>query len=90
MVQIKLLKEMNRHYTKEQYLELAKKIKIEIPDVAFSTDIIVGFPGETEEDFDETIRLIKEVRFDSAFTYLYSRRNDTPADEMENQISDES
>ena len=85
----RILKEMNRHYTKEQYLELAKTIRSEIPDVTFSTDIIVGFPGETEEDVNETIELIKEVRFDAAFTYLYSRRNYTPADKMENQISDE-
>ena len=85
----RLLKEMNRHYTREQYLELAKVIRSEIPDVTFSTDIIVGFPGETEEDVNDTIELIKEVRFDAAFTYLYSRRNHTPADKMENQISDE-
>jgi len=85
----RLLKEMNRHYTKKQYLELAKEIRNEIPDVTFSTDIIVGFPGETDEDFNETLELIKEVRFDAAFTYLYSRRNHTPADKMENQISDE-
>ena len=57
--------------------------------MTFSTDIIVGFPGETEEDVNDTIELIKEVRFDAAFTYLYSRRNHTPADKMENQISDE-
>jgi tRNA-2-methylthio-N6-dimethylallyladenosine synthase len=85
----RLLKEMNRHYTREQYLELAKTIRREIPDVTFSTDIIVGFPGETEEDVNDTIELIKEVRFDAAFTYLYSRRNHTPADKMENQISEE-
>lgn len=85
----RILKEMNRHYTKKQYLELAKEIRKEIPDVTFSTDIIVGFPGETDEDFNETLELIKEVKFDAAFTYLYSRRNHTPADRMENQISDE-
>ncbi|AWK52002.1 tRNA (N6-isopentenyl adenosine(37)-C2)-methylthiotransferase MiaB [Clostridium beijerinckii] len=85
----RLLKEMNRHYTKEEYIALAKTIRSEIPDVTFSTDIIVGFPGETEEDVNETIELIKEVRFDAAFTYLYSRRNYTPADKMENQISEE-
>lgn len=85
----RILKEMNRHYTKEQYITLAKKIRAEIPDVTFSTDIIVGFPGETEEDFNETLELAKEVRYDAAFTFIYSRRNHTPADKMENQIPDE-
>lgn len=85
----RILKEMNRHYTKEQYVTLAKKIRAEIPDVTFSTDIIVGFPGETEEDFSETLELAKEVRYDAAFTFIYSRRNHTPADKMENQIPDE-
>lgn len=85
----RILKEMNRHYTKEQYTELAKKIREEIPDVTFSTDIIVGFPGETEEDFNETLELAKEVQYDAAFTFIYSRRNHTPADKMENQVSDD-
>ncbi|SFC17178.1 tRNA (N6-isopentenyl adenosine(37)-C2)-methylthiotransferase MiaB [Clostridium uliginosum] len=85
----RILKEMNRHYNKEQYLELAKKIREEIPEVTFSTDIIVGFPGETEEDFNETLELVKEVQYDAAFTYLYSRRNHTPADKMTNQIPEE-
>ena len=85
----RILKEMNRHYTKEQYIELAKTIRREIPDVTFSTDLIVGFPGETEEDFNETLELVKEVRYDAAFTYIYSRRNYTPADKMENQIPEE-
>lgn len=85
----RILKEMNRHYTKEQYIELAKKIRQEIPDVTFSTDIIVGFPGETEEDFNETLELAKEIQYDAAFTFIYSRRNHTPADKMENQISDD-
>ncbi|OCA99758.1 tRNA (N6-isopentenyl adenosine(37)-C2)-methylthiotransferase MiaB [Clostridium beijerinckii] len=85
----RILKEMNRHYTKEQYITLAKKIRAEIPNVTFSTDIIVGFPGETEEDFNETLELAKEVRYDAAFTFIYSRRNHTPADKMENQIPDE-
>ena len=84
-----ILKVMNRHYTKEYYLDLAKKIREEIPDVTFTTDIIVGFPGETEEDFLETIDLVKKVQYDSAFTFIYSRRNHTPADRMENQISDD-
>ncbi len=85
----RILKEMNRHYTKEQYVELAKKIREEIPDVTFSTDIIVGFPGETEEDFNETLELAREVQYDAAFTFIYSRRNHTPADKMENQVSDD-
>jgi tRNA-2-methylthio-N6-dimethylallyladenosine synthase len=85
----RILKEMNRHYTKEQYIELAKKIRQEIPDVTFSTDIIVGFPGETEEDFNETLELAKEIQYDAAFTFIYSRRNHTPADKMENQIPDD-
>lgn len=85
----RILKVMNRHYTKEQYLKLAKEIRKEIPDVTFSTDIIVGFPGETEEDFNETLELVKEVQYDAAFTFIYSRRNHTPADKMENQIPDD-
>lgn len=85
----RILKEMNRHYTREQYIELAKTIRREIPDVTFSTDLIVGFPGETEEDFNETLELVKEIRYDAAFTYIYSRRNYTPADKMDNQISEE-
>ncbi|MCR6515774.1 MAG: tRNA (N6-isopentenyl adenosine(37)-C2)-methylthiotransferase MiaB [Clostridium sp.] len=85
----KVLKEMNRHYDREQYLDIIKKIKSEIPDVAISTDIIVGFPGETDEDFNETLSLVKEVGYDSAFTFIYSRRNHTPADKMENQIPDD-
>ena len=85
----RILKVMNRHYTREQYLDLVKKIKKEIPNVGFSTDIIVGFPGETDEDFEETLSLIKEVEYDSAYTFIYSRRKYTPADEMEDQIPDE-
>lgn len=84
-----ILKAMNRHYTKEQYIELAKKIRAEIPEVSITTDIIVGFPGETDEDFEDTLELVKEVEYDSAFTFIYSRRNHTPADKMENQISEE-
>ena len=85
----RVLKEMNRHYTREQYLELAKKIREEIPGVTFSTDLIVGFPGETEEDFNDTLELDKEVKYDAAFTFIYSRRNHTPADKMTNQIPDD-
>ena len=84
-----ILKKMNRHYTKEQYLELVAKIKNEIPGVALTTDIIVGFPGETEEDFEDTLSLVREAEYDSAFTYIYSRRKYTPADEMEDQIDDD-
>ena len=84
-----ILKKMNRHYTKEYYLDLIKKIKEEIPGVTLTTDIIVGFPGETEEDFQETLELVKEVGYSSAFTFIYSRRNNTPADMMLNQISEE-
>ncbi|GAA0780519.1 tRNA (N6-isopentenyl adenosine(37)-C2)-methylthiotransferase MiaB [Hathewaya limosa] len=83
-----ILKKMNRHYTKEQYLELVKKIKERIPSASLTTDIIVGFPGETEDDFNDTLELIKEVRYDSAFTFLYSKRKGTPAYEYEEQITE--
>ncbi|MDK0889382.1 tRNA (N6-isopentenyl adenosine(37)-C2)-methylthiotransferase MiaB [Clostridium perfringens] len=85
----RILKEMNRHYDREYYLGLVKKIKSEIPDVTLTTDIIIGFPGETEEDFLDTLSLCEEVGYDSAFTFIYSRRNHTPADKMENQIPDD-
>ena len=85
----RVLKVMNRHYTRDYYLDLARKIRKEIPDVTFSTDLIVGFPGETEEDFQDTLDLVNEVKYDAAFTFIYSRRNNTPADKMENQIPDD-
>ena len=85
----RILKEMNRHYDRERYMYLINKIKKEIPDVAITTDIIVGFPGETEEDFEDTLSLVNEVGYDSAFTFIYSRRNHTPADRMENQVPDD-
>ena len=84
----RILKKMNRNYTKESYLELIKLIKKEIPDVSLTTDIIVGFPGETEEDFLDTLDLVNQVEYDSAFTFIYSRRNNTPADMMLNQVPD--
>ncbi len=85
----RILKEMNRRYTKEQYLALAEKIRREIPDIALTTDIIVGFPGETPEDVDETIDVIKKVKYDNAFTFIYSKRTGTPAAAMENQVPEE-
>lgn len=84
-----ILRRMNRRYTKEHYLNLVEKLKKEIPDVAITTDIIVGFPGETEEDFQKTIDIVKKVQYDSAFTFLYSVREGTKAAEMENQVPDE-
>ena len=84
-----VLKEMNRKYTKEQYLDLIKRIRNKIPDVVFSTDIIVGFPGETEEDFEDTIDVVKQVNFEQIFMFIYSRRIGTRADKMENQIPEE-
>jgi len=78
----KILKAMNRHYTKEQYLAVAHKIKRAIPDISITTDIIVGFPSETEEDFLETLDVVREIQYDSAFTFLYSRRTGTPAAAM--------
>ena len=85
----KVLKDMNRKYTKEQYLQLVDKMKNKIPNVAFSTDIIVGFPGETEEDFEDTLDVVKKVCFEQVFMFIYSRRVGTPADKMENQVPEE-
>lgn len=84
-----VLKVMNRKYTKEQYLNLVEKMKEKIPDVVFSTDIIVGFPGETEEDFEETLDVVSKVCFEQVYMFIYSRRVGTPADKMENQIPEE-
>lgn len=85
----RILAQMNRRYTKEQYLALAEKIRKEIPDIAITTDIIVGFPGETPEDVDETIDVVKKVKYDNAFTFIYSKRTGTPAAAMENQVPEE-
>ena len=84
-----VLKRMNRHYNREQYLELVRKIRSAVPAITMSTDIIVGFPGETEEDFEETLSLVREVEYDSAFTFLYSIRKGTPAEKYEDQIPEE-
>ena len=85
----KILAKMNRHYTREDYLELVRKIRSGIPDISLTTDIIVGFPGETEEDFEETLSLVEAVGYDSAFTFLYSKRSGTPAASWENQVPDD-
>lgn len=85
----RILKVMNRRYTKEQYLSLAEKIKNAIPDIALTTDIIVGFPGETYEDVLETIDVIRQVKYDNAFTFIYSKRTGTPAAAMENQVPED-
>lgn len=85
----RLLKKMNRCYDKEQYLALAKKIRAEIPDICITTDIIVGFPGETHEDVDDTMDVIRQVEYDNAFTFIYSKRTGTPAASMPDQIPDE-
>lgn len=84
-----ILQEMNRHYTKDDYLLLVDKIKKSCPDVSLTTDIIVGFPGETEEDFLETMDVVRKVRFDSAFTFIYSKRTGTKAAAMEDQVPED-
>ena len=84
-----ILKVMNRKYTKEQFLSLAEKMKKMIPEVVFSTDIIVGFPGETEEDFEDTLDVVRQVKFEQVFMFIYSRRVGTPGDRMENQVPEE-
>jgi len=85
----RLLEIMNRHYTKEEYLELIEKIRKAVPDIAITTDIIAGFPGETEEDFNETLDVIEKAGYDNAFTFIYSKRTGTPAASMEDQIPEE-
>lgn len=85
----RILQAMNRRYTKEQYLALVDKIKTAMPDIALTTDLIVGFPGETSEDVEETIDVVKKVGYDNAFTFIYSKRTGTPAAAMENQVPEE-
>ena len=85
----RLLKQMNRSYTKESYLELVEKIRNAVPDISLTTDIIVGFPGETEKDFLETMDVVKRVGYDSAFTFIYSKRTGTPAAMLEEQVPEE-
>jgi len=85
----RILSKMNRKYTREHYISLIEKLRDAIPNIAITTDIIVGFPGETEEDFLDTLNLVKEVEFDSAYTFMYSKRKGTPAAEMPDQVDDE-
>ena len=85
----KLLADMNRHYTKEQYLTLVDKIRKAVPDIALTTDIIVGYPGETDEDFEETMDVVRKVEYDSAFTFIYSKRTGTPAAKRTDQVPEE-
>lgn len=85
----KVLKEMNRKYTKEQYLALVEKMKANIPNLTLSTDIIVGFPGETEEEFEDTLDVVRKVNFEQVYMFIYSRRVGTPGDRMENQVPEE-
>ncbi|WP_337532368.1 radical SAM protein, partial [Anaerotignum faecicola] len=84
-----ILRRMNRHYTKESYMELVRKARAAMPDITLSTDIIVGFPGETEEDFQETLDVIRQSRYSTAFTFIYSKRTGTPAATMENQVPED-
>ena len=85
----KVLKEMNRKYTKEQYLNLVEKMKNKIPNLTLSTDIIVGFPGETDEEFEDTLDVVRKVNFEQVYMFIYSRRVGTPGDRMENQVPED-
>lgn len=84
-----ILRRMNRRYTKESYLEIVRKVREAMPDITLSTDIIVGFPGETEEDFQETLDVIRRCRYSTAFTFIYSKRTGTPAAVMEDQVPED-
>ena len=85
----RILKRMNRHYDRASYLEIVDKLRASCPDITISTDVIVGFPGETEEDFEETLDVARKVEYDSAFTFIYSPREGTPAAKFEDQIPDD-
>lgn len=85
----RILQKMNRHYDKEKYLGLVEKIRTAIPDISLTTDIIVGFPGETEEDFQETLDVVRKSKYDTAFTFIYSKRTGTPAANMPDQIPED-
>lgn len=85
----KILKEMNRGYSREYYIDTVKEIQNKMPEAAISTDFIVGFPGESDEDFEQTLKLVKELRFDMAYTFIYSPRSGTPAAKREDQIAEE-
>lgn len=85
----RILKIMNRHYDKEKYLGLVEKIRTAVPDISLTTDIIVGFPGETEENFQETLDVVEKSDFDTAFTFIYSKRSGTPAAKMEDQVPED-
>ena len=84
-----MLKDMNRKYTKEQYLNLVDKIRAKIPEAAFTTDIIVGFPGETEEDFEDTLDVVSKVKFEQVFMFIYSVRKGTKAEKMPNHVPED-
>ncbi len=85
----KILEKMNRRYTAEKYLDIVKRVRERIPEIVLSTDIIVGFPGETNEDFEETMNVLRKVRYDTVFSFIYSKRKGTPAAEMEDCLTDE-
>lgn len=85
----RILQKMNRKYSKESYLDLVSRIRTKLPDISLTTDIIVGFPGETEEDFEDTLDVVRQVRYDSAYTFIYSKRTGTPAAAMEDQVPEE-
>lgn len=85
----RILREMNRRYTRESYLSLIRYMRERMPEITVSTDIIVGFPGETEEDFEDTLSILQEVKYDMVFSFIYSKRSGTPAAEMENQVPEE-